>query len=248
MYLKKTWFYGNRIEIRKYHTFRYNVSGEVRQRRKKPTPEQLELANENASRNRLRRLMINNFGDGDMHVTLTYRKERRPTAEESKELIRKFLRKLRMYYKKHDAEFKWILVKEDEGKAIHHHMVINDVEGIIGFLRKAWPHGGVHIVPLYDNQDFGGLADYFMKETKETYKKHKEKGEPYRVRYSCSRNLKKPEEKTEVIKASGWRKEVKVPRELQAEGYQLEKGSEYVGVDQFGFAFQTYTFIKYEDG
>lgn len=247
MYLQKTWIYGNRIEVRKYHTVRYNVKGEIRQRRQKPTSEQKELANENASRNRLRRLMINNFGDGDIHLTLTYKRECRPTPEESKELIRKFFRKLRAYYRKHGKEFKWILVKEDGGKRIHHHMVMNDVDGLLGFLRKAWPHGGVHVVPLYENQDYGGLADYFVKETKESYKKHKENGEPYRVRYSCSRNLQQPIEKTEVVSASSWRKEVKVPPALQREGYQLEKGSEYTGTDIYGFPFQTYTFIRYGD-
>ena len=247
MYLQKTWIYGNRIEVRKYHTVRYNVKGEIRKKRQKPTSEQKELANENASRNRLRRLMINNFGDGDIHLTLTYKRECRPTPEESKELIRKFFRKLRAYYRKHGQEFKWILVKEDGEKRIHHHMVMNDVEGLLGFLRKAWPYGGVHVVPLYENQDYGGLADYFVKETKESYKKHKENGEPYRVRYSCSRNLQQPIEKTEVVSASAWRKEVKVPPTLQREGYQLEKGSEYTGTDIYGFPFQTYTFIRYGD-
>ena len=249
MYLQKTWIYGNRIEVRKYHTFRYGVKGERRQKRKKPTPEQLELANENASRNRLRRLMVNNFGPEDLHVTLTYRKEERPTPEESRELLRKFFRKMRTYYRQHGQDFKWILVKEDaDNKEMQHSIVMNGTTEALVFMRKAWPHGGVHIVPLYDNKNYSGLAEYFTKETKETYKRHKENGEPYRTRYSCSRNLQQPIEKTEVIKAASWRKEVKVPPALQAKGYQIEKGTEYNGVDLMGYVFQTYTFIKYDDG
>ena len=200
MYLQKTWIYGNRIEVRKYHTFRYGVKGERRQKRKKPTPEQLELANENASRNRLRRLMVNNFGPEDLHVTLTYRKEERPTPEESRELLRKFFRKMRTYYRQHGQDFKWILVKEDaDNKEMQHSIVMNGTTEALVFMRKAWPHGGVYAATLDGKKDRETIAKYFEIETKETYKMRRENGEPCRVRYSCSRNLQQPIEKTEVL-------------------------------------------------
>ena len=46
MYLKKTWRFGNRIDVRKYHSMRTYASSAKRGERIKPTPEQVKRNNE----------------------------------------------------------------------------------------------------------------------------------------------------------------------------------------------------------
>lgn len=241
MYLKKTYSYGNRIEIRKYHTTRFHVKGEKRQHKEKPTPEQMKKYNERQCVKKLQRLMINNFDEGDWHLVLTYRPESRPDPDGAKKILNTFFRKLRNYYRKHDIELKYILVTEWKTSNIHHHLVLNDVPGIGKAIRDLW-HGGNHFTPLYEEKNFNGLAAYFVKETKKTFQ---DNDNPWKQRYTCSRNLKKPEEKTEVIKSSNWQQVPTVPKSLQTVGYVLDKDSVVSGFDVFGFPYLEYTFIKY---
>lgn len=242
MYLKKTWEYGNRIEVKKYHTLRYGIKGEKREKRKKPTPEKMALANERAAKRKLMRLMIGNFKRGDWHLTLTYTKEKRPSVEESKKILKQFFKRLRRVYKLAGAELKYIIVTEWQGKALHHHLAINNIPGFSENIVDIWTHGGIHLTPLYPNQDYAGLAEYFVKETSDTFRK---KDNPYKQRWSCSRNLKKPKEKVEVVKANCWRDDVVVPKKLQAQGYSLMPDSVVQAFDAWGYPYQTYTFICY---
>ena len=242
MYLERTWIYGNRIELRKYHTTRYGIQGEQRKSRTKPTAEAVARTNEKNAERKLQRLLIANFEQGDQFVTLTYRKEDRPCVEESKKILRRFFESLRKSYKKAGAELKYIITTEWNGKHIHHHLVVNDIPGFAKIVTEAWKYGGIHMTPLYPDHDYQGLAEYMIKETKETFR---DPGNPYRQRYSCSRNLKKPVEKVRVIKANAWREEPKVPKKLAEEGYEID----YVetGVDAFGYPFMEYMMVK-KDG
>lgn len=243
MYLKRTLVYGNRIEVRKYHTSKYGAKGEKRSKRTKPTPEQVKAYNERQAIKKLTRLIIGNFTRGDVHLTLTYTREQRPDAEGSRILLGKFLRKLRAAYRKMGYELKYIIVTEWESKSIHHHMILNSVPELMGLLAELWSHGGTHITPLYADQDYEGLAKYLVKETKETFRKA---DNPYRQRWTASRNLKKPEEKIEVVKADSWREEPKTPKSLSDQGYALDKDSVYTGFDIFGYPFIEYTFRRWE--
>jgi len=87
MYVKKTWFYKDHIEIKKYHTSRYGVKGEKRDRKCKPTDEAVKKANERNAVAKLRRLLENNFEAGDHHMVLTYKAESRPDPEEAKKSL-----------------------------------------------------------------------------------------------------------------------------------------------------------------
>lgn len=242
MYIKKTWIYGNRIEVKKYHTSRYGVKGEKRSKREKPSDESLKRANERKAKKKLERLMINNFEQGDWHLTLTYKSEMRPDIEKSKYILKKFFEKLRKEYRKHGIELKYIMATEWENKNIHHHIVINDIDNISKVLSRLWIYGGIHLTPLYPDRDYSGLAEYFIKETNETFRNS---DNPYKQRYTCSRNLKKPIEEVEIIKASTWVKEPKINNKLLEQGYQLDKQSIYTGVDAMGYGFCEYTFIRY---
>lgn len=244
MYLKRTYTYGNRKEIRKYHTYKFNCKEGKRSPRRRPTPEEMEKVNERNAVRKLKRLLINNFSHGDAHVVLTYRPAARPTVEESKKIIKKFMGRLRKVYRENGLELKWVMVTEWEGKSLHHHLALNYIDNMTKVLSDAWTWGGVHMTPLYPDYDYEGLAEYFVKETNETYRK---KNNPYKQRWTCSRNLKRPEETVEIIKADSWRKEPKVPKELEAEGYVLDKQSVHVGTDAFGYPYQEYQFIKYDN-
>lgn len=241
MYVEKKIRYGNRIEYWKYHTSRFGVKGEKRKKREKPTEESTARANERAAERRLYRLLVANFTDDDYFITLTYKKELRPDAEGSKAILKRFFERMRKTYKKAGIDLKYIATTEWNGKSIHHHIVINGMVGFAKLLRELWAYGGVHLTPLYKGQDYQGLAEYMIKETKETFR---DKGNPYRQRYTCSRNLEKPTEETRIIKASSWREVPNVPPALKAEGYILDVDSIASGVDSFGYPYQTYTFIR----
>ena len=243
MYLKKTITYGNRKEIRKYHTLRYDVKGEKRSERVKPTAEQIQKYNDREALRKLKRLMINNFGTGDWHLILTYPDGSRPDPEEGKKNFSKFIKKLRRFYQKQGRILKYIYVTEYKNSNLHHHIVINDISGIGSMIRRLWP-GGAFFSPLYEDQNFDGLAEYFVKETKDTFR---DPGNPWHQRYGCSRNLEKPDVKTEIIRADSWRENPGVPPTLAEQGYVLDKESVICGFDGMGYPFQEYIFIKYEN-
>lgn len=241
MYFKRTWTYGNRMEYRKYNTFRSMGQGGKRSKRKKPTPEQMREANERASTKKLKRVMIGNFEEGDWHMVLTYRQDQIVSVEGSRKVLKKFFEKLRIWFRKNGAELKYIIVTEWENKRIHHHLVVNDIPGLGAAVQRMWEWGRVHCTPLYPDHNYEGLAEYFVKETKKTFDREEN---PYKRRWSCSRNLKKPVETVEKSKAVKWREEPVVPESLAREGWVLDKNSVYTGFDVFGYLFQEYTFVR----
>lgn len=240
MYWKREERYGNRITIRKYHSF--DAQGQKRRRRKqRPTEESVRRANERNAERKLRMLLINNFDKGDQFLTLTYRDAERPDAELAKKTLRNFLRRLRRSYEAKGHSLKYIVVTEWQGKNIHHHMVINNIPELPSMLVDQWGHGGIHSTPLYKDHDYGGLAAYLIKETSKTYN---QPGSPFRQRWTCSKNLEQPQVEKQLIRADSWREEPKVPETLQAAGYMIDRDSIINGVDIFGYPFQEYTMIN----
>ena len=241
MYMKKTTKYGNRIEIRKYHTFRCPGKGEQKRgERKMPTKEQMAEANERRACKKLMMLLVENFEFGDWHLVLTYAPDKRPDVDGSKRILKRFFEKARKAYKKAGVEFKYIMVTEWESKSIHHHLAIKDVPGISRLIQELWEMGGVHLTPLYANRDYEGLAEYFVKETKRTFRKEEN---PYKQRWTRSRNLKEPEVHTEKVKANSWREEPSVPKSLEKRGYVIDKNSIVTDVDGMGYPFQEYVMV-----
>ena len=94
---------------------------------KKKTPEEIREANKRQAARKLERLMNANFRPGDWHITLTYRKEIRPSPEEAREELKKFLGCLRRRYRKAGHELKYIVATEYRSKHIHHHLVVNAI-------------------------------------------------------------------------------------------------------------------------
>lgn len=238
-YFKTVIVAGKTIEVYKGYTRKL---GDHRPRsgRKKPTAEEMEKVNQKNAEARLRRLINANFGYGDFHLVLTYRPELRPEPASAKNNIIKFIRKLRAEYKKLGEDLKYIHVTEYKTTAIHHHLIINDVDNknISKLVRKLWEYGNPKFTSLDGTGQYKRLAEYLIKETSKTFKSH-EGG--HMQRYSCSRNLKKPVSKTTVIKnAKRWSQTPKAKK-----GYYIDKETVENGISLWtGRPFQRYTMIK----
>lgn len=237
MYFKTSVTAGASIEVSKSYTRR--TGAKVRSRKKKPTPEEIAKVNQmNAERNL--RIKINaNFGIDDLFVTLTYAKDERPTPAQAKRYIKKFLDKLRDWFKKTGYELKYINVTEYKNKAIHHHIIINHIDGqdVSKIVRTLWKFGRPGFKYLDGSGQYKDLASYLIKETSKTFK---ENDGGHRQRYSCSRNLVMPEPKKEIVMAARWLED---PRPLK--GYYIDKDTVYNGIDFFtGRKYQRYIMVK----
>lgn len=206
----------------------------------KKTKEEIREANRKQAARRLARKIEANFKPGDLHVTLTYRKEARPSPEEAREILRGFLNKLRTEYRKHGFTLKYIHVTEYARKAIHHHLIVNWVNDgkttTRDYIRNLWKgRGNPRYVDLYETGEYRTLADYLIKETEKTFRESPEK-----QRYGCSRNLTEPrvERRTKKTK-KGWQKDPK-PRK----GYYILQDSIYNGFDKLGYPYQRYVMVK----
>ena len=238
MYIKNTYRYKNVVEVERIHSGRYGKKT-VPGARVKPTPEEMEKVNERNCIKKLRRKIQANFDEGDLFLTLTYRRENRPDPAESKKRIRYLLDRLRKTWKAHDDELKYIIVTEYMNVSIHHHLVLNDLADGTGAkkVNQFWKqYGGSNTKYLYEDGNYELLAAYLVKETNKSFR---EKGNPSKLRYSCSRNLVTPKAKTKIIERDDWPEEPRVPK-----GCCLDKQSLFNGVNKMGYRYQYYRLLK----
>lgn len=238
-YLKVTCEIGDKVEVAKHYDLRYGAPGMPRKGRKKKTPEEMAAQNLWRRKRDLRRLIELNFGEGDWHVTLTCRPEDRPTREEAPQRIRAFWNKLRAKYKKRGWILKVIITCEiGERGATHWHMIVNDMhdgeESTARLIRRLWVWGRVYFSPLDDTGDYGKLAEYIIKESAKRIEREETLE---KLSYMSSRNLTRPVEKTEKVRARTWRREPRVPP-----GWQLVPGTLVNGINKYnGLPYQHYT-------
>jgi hypothetical protein len=131
---------------------------------------------------KLSRLINANFCEGDLFLTLTFRKS--VSIAQSKDDLHNFLRALRRRRRADGlADLKYISVTEVGigGANKHHHLLINDMSADSAI--KLWRHGRVLVSRLTPYADYTGLAHYITKENKR----------PYENRWNRSRNLLQPE-------------------------------------------------------
>lgn len=239
-YILETCRAGKTYEVCKYYTFRYNVKGEKRGKREKPTSEAQEKVNQRMRAKELRRLMNENFTDGDSLVRLDFAKEHYPfESEDMQKMMTKFLRNLRKEFRKQGRELKYIYVKEIGKRGGRHvHILMSKVD--TDTLMRCWPHGGIHVDPLISGGQYAKIAEYFIKyarKTEETEGKLIGKG------WYPSRNLTRPEPEKKVISAAYFRKTIQ-----PLEGYVLDKESVQSGISEFtGYGYFSYTLIRVED-
>lgn len=154
------------------------------------TPKQKRL-NDKKSRRYFCLLAKSNFGQDDLHLTLSYENEP-ATVAEAEHLLQNYLRRLKRAYTSGGQELKYIYVTEEGAKndRLHHHLFVNSaidrnkIEQIWGLgyansKRIQLEHGGID-----------GLVCYLSKDPKG------------RKRYTSSRNLIKPQESTSDTKTS----------------------------------------------
>ncbi|WKY47058.1 hypothetical protein Q5O24_11900 [Eubacteriaceae bacterium ES3] len=237
-YIKEICKAGKTIEITKRFSARFNKKGITRGQNKKPTPELMQAINEKNAETKLRRLINTNYRDGDLHITITYANNKIILPEEAKKEVEKFLRRLRVEYRKHEEELKYILVTEYKNKRIHHHIIVNSIENETEkIFKRLWKKGRIRFTYLDNTGQYSALAHYLIKETRKTFR---EKDSPSKKRWNASKNLKKPVIKKEIIKAREWRK---IPEPIK--GYSIEADSIQEGFHDFtGWPFQVYRMIK----
>ncbi len=239
-YFKTTIEAGETIEVIKSFTKRKGAKS--RGGKVKATPEEIKEINKLNSERKLRLKINANFGTDDLWIMLPYKKDERPTPEEAKAILDKFIRELRKVYKKLGVELKYIHCTEYKRKAIHHHILINQPEGINGakIVRQLWGYGRPYFKLLDETGQYKKIAAYIIKETEETFR---ENDGGRKQRYSCSRNLIIPKPETKVVKATRW-----MPDPRPKAGYYIDQETVYNGEDRFtGRIYQSYTMVRMQD-
>lgn len=230
---------GKTIEVCKYYTYRNRIKGEKRAKRKKPTKEAQMKVNLRNAEKTLRRLMNENFEDGDLLLRLDFSK--RPAGStEMQEYISKAMGDMKAKAKKAGTDMKYIYVKEVGPRGGRHiHAVISKIDTEI--IRKCWPHGGIHIDPLNSGGQYRKIAAYFIKYAART---EETEGELIGKRWYPSRGLRRPKVIKRVISAKKFREQVK-----KVDGYYLEKDTVVSGISEFtGYGYFSYTLLKQEGG
>lgn len=247
-YIKKTVRAGRTIEVIKYHDRAHGRKGGKREKRKGPTSPRQALSNAQRREQRLRWLLNENFEDGDLFLTIVYIRrmgEEPISPEKMKENFNRFIRKLRVEYRKRGKELKWVHSMEIGSRgARHHHIVLNYMD--VRLIMKVWyeavpdPEEGkgsaFHPNPLNTDGQYGKVAAYMMKQTA---RKLDDEDRLQGKAYSCSRNLRKPKVEKEVVGASTFRKE---PAPIK--GYYIEKGSIIRSQDGDGYDYLAYRMIQ----
>lgn len=242
------------IEVSEYHSARYGAPGQLRSKRKKPTPELIEKRNQ-YNRERTARLKMNEHMEkNDYYVTMTFTVEARPPDMDTAKLIfREFREKVSKEYKKRGSQFKWMRnIEVGTKNAWHIHMVLNRIQDTDIILREAWPHGKVIMQLTYEKGSFRELAAYITK-TPKTDKRLRE------ASYSASRNMPLPEPVKRIYKHWKTWKEFIYPEDRDPldtdyhvripKGYYLDKDSYHEGVNPFtGYKYRTYTLVKLNRG
>jgi hypothetical protein len=215
-----------------------------REGQRKTTPEEIAVSNMRQAARKLTRKINANFKPGDWHVVLMYKRDRRPDPKQAQRNIKKLLEGLRDLYKKNGFVLKYVHATEYLNKAIHHHLIINNINDgkrtTTEYIRELWKgdeKGSKHFIPLYEDGEYKRLAEYIIKETEKTFR---DKNSPVRQRYSCSRNLIDPKPQSRIRETkTHWKMEPK-PRP----GYYIDHDSLYNGTDKLGYPYQRYVMIK----
>lgn len=236
-YIEEVCVAGKTIEVSKYYSVRYHTQGEKRAAKENVTLEAQKKVNQRRAAKELRRLMNENFQDGDLLIRLDFHNAKEVKgSEEMQEIMKKAIRKLRTEFRKEGRELKYIYAKEVGPRGGRHiHMMMSKCDTDV--IRRCWPHGGIHLDPLISDGQYRKVAEYFVKYAART---EETEGRLLGKRWYASRNLTRPKVRKRVISANKFRKGIK-----KLEGYTLEKDSIREGIsDWTGFEFFSYTLIK----
>lgn len=196
-YRTKTTKAGPRLEADIYPIWGKEEQRKARAARKNETPEAVRRNNEERAKRYLVQLADANFGEQDLHVTLTYAGTP-PEYERARRDVRNFCDRVRRLRAKHGLDpLKYIYSIEDneEGRKhrIHVHMLMNG--GISrGELEELWAKGYANADRLQPNENgLEAVARYLTKQ------------QANRRRWAASKNLTKPKVRTSNTKTSNAR-------------------------------------------
>ena len=226
-YIQKLFYMPKTIEVEKVYRDNYGAPGEKRKGKSKRTPEDIKRQNEWIAERNLRRTINLNFGEDDWHVILTYEKDNRPqNAKEARKHIKYFMDKVRKLFRKAGQTFKFVGAFGIGSRgAPHFHIIINNFvdnnTSASKILRDCWKYGRVKLMSLDDIGDYKELANYIIKQSKDTFR---EEGAVFKQRYTCSRNLIKPEPEIKELNRywSKHTREITIDNELIEQGWYLD--------------------------
>lgn len=236
MYIKETCIIKGIKEIDKYKRMRKYVKGEKRGKKINETSVAQKRINERLAKKNKQRIIRANFEKGDLFITFTYQKSKRPKTKKTITKDRKdLIDRIRKALQKQGIEFKYVCVTEIGVKgAVHHHILIKSCDTSV--FSKAWSKGSTHIQYIY-SEDLERLAAYMTGDKIDD--EDKTKHECVFEGWSRSRNLIVPEVKRERISAKSFSK---IPRP--------EKGTRIVdlrqGVNAYGYEYQSYKLVPDE--
>jgi hypothetical protein len=145
--------------------------------------------NDKKARQYLERLIGENFGDGDLWITLTYRDSALPKdIEEATKNVAKFIKRINYKRKRMGLEncrYVYITEHNPESKIRFHHHLVMDGDMSMDEVERAWKMGSRNEVRRLKTDEHGlaGMAHYLTKES------HRAKCEK---RWNASRGLRKP--------------------------------------------------------
>ena len=139
---------GDILDITENHDGNHGAPGKVRQKKKKPTKEEIQKNNAINKARRTRLRLLQYFCPGDCFATWTYEKNKRPSEmDEALSDFQKAIRKVRREYQKKGYELFWIRNIERGTKgAWHIHLIVNEIGDTASILKAAWKKGGVYTV------------------------------------------------------------------------------------------------------
>lgn len=187
---------GPRLEVEIYPIFGREATGRAREARHNVTPEAVQRLNEERSRRRVVQLADANFDENDIHLTLTYRQA--PKYEQAQKDLKNFLRTVKRRREQRGMKpLKYIysIEGDDDGnrERIHVHMLISGGMDRAE-LETIWAKGYANADRLQPNEyGLEAVARYITKQQKN------------RRKWCCSRNLKKPKQRTSDTKVSNAR-------------------------------------------
>lgn len=224
------------------------LQGEKTGDHKAPREKKTEGTSEAQKEGNLRRatqmltwLLNENFRDGDLLVTLDYKKELRPKdSDRMHKDFKNFYDRMNRRLKKMGLPHpKYIRVIERGSKgAVHHHIVMQEVP--LSVLRECWTAGWVNIKPLYTDGNYRGIAEYFMKYSKKTMETA---GIEAKKHWYPSKGLKQPKKGKPREIRSREIGQIKIPK-----GYYLDQDSVKEGIGkENGRRTFSYILVKLPD-
>ena len=241
-YKQKKYITGNVMEIENSKSLFIKPAKHRKPKTNKTSDEVKELNYTYAAR-KLTRLINNNFGHNDWHLSITYQEELRPdTAERFRKDVENFLKRVRRRFQKQGKQMKYVYaVGYGEDNAAHIHLVINgDID--LKEITDCWNYGFIRATRLDLSGDYIKLAEYILKHTKKTFNNPAKA--VFRKRWNQSSNLKIPVPQKKRIKATFWLKTPRIPK-----GYILIRDSLVTGVSEYdGAYYQYYRLLKINNG